>query len=104
MRRHNKVAVERVAETMHDLYETYSKLEKWNTNKKCKNKDFSELPKENKEVMRKMANWVLEVERVAKKDTIDDAIALINEWKYNAQSNDASALISWLKLKLVEIK
>jgi predicted nucleic-acid-binding protein len=104
MRKHNKVAVQRVAETMHELYETYSKIAKWKTNKKCKDKSFYELPKENQEVMIKMANWVLEVERVAKKDTVDNVIELINEWKYNANSNDAQALITWLKLKVVKIK
>lgn len=46
-----------LAEWLHDNYERISKLQKWNTQKKCQTK-FNELPEENKRVMLSMARKI----------------------------------------------
>lgn len=47
-----------LAEWMHDQYEEISKQAKWETQKKCQVK-FKDLPKENQEVMIKLAERIL---------------------------------------------
>ncbi len=49
---------EKLAEWMHDQYEEISKQQRWETQKKCQVK-FSDLPKENQEVMIALAKRLL---------------------------------------------
>lgn len=48
-----------LAEWLHDTYERLSKDNKWNTRKSCKVK-FKDLPQNNKIVMIKLANKIIE--------------------------------------------
>jgi hypothetical protein len=52
-----QMSVGEIAEWLHNNYEEISKKENWKTQEKCRVK-FEDLPKENKEVMLKLAQRI----------------------------------------------